>query len=200
MRSINLLFLIIFLTISLGGCSTLFGPANPSPVVSAGAPQAADTTRGPGAGKPVTSSANTAPNTSTRPPASNSQATTRSPDALFVALAALGIDYHYGGHSAATGFDCSGLVAYVYRRTSKLVLPRLAGAQARAARPIEPADLRAADLVFYNTLGEEFSHVGIYIGQERFVHAPATGSWVQIARISAPYWRARYNGARRVIT
>ena len=130
-------------------------------------------------------------------------ATDRDPRRTEIALAALsqvGTPYAWGGHSPTTGFDCSGLVAYVYRRTSKLVLPRLAGAQARAARPIEPADLRAADLVFYNTLGEEFSHVGIYIGQERFVHAPATGSWVQIARISAPSWRARYNGARRVIT
>jgi cell wall-associated NlpC family hydrolase len=129
-------------------------------------------------------------------------ATDRDPRRTEIALAALsqvGSPYAWGGHSPTTGFDCSGLVAYVYRRTSKLVLPRVASAQARSAAPVDLDDLRAADLVFYNTLGEEFSHVGIYIGQERFVHAPATGSWVQIARVSAPYWRSRFSGARRVI-
>ncbi len=129
-------------------------------------------------------------------------ATDRDPRRTEIALAALsqvGTPYAWGGHSPITGFDCSGLVTYVYRRTSKLVLPRLASAQARSAQPVDLNDLRAADLVFYNTLGDEFSHVGIYIGQERFVHAPATGSWVQIARVSAPYWRSRFSGARRVI-
>ncbi len=118
---------------------------------------------------------------------------------VLIALSQLGVPYRWGGHSPLTGFDCSGLVVYVYQQALQLKLPRTTFAQARGSRPVEPQELRAADLVFFNTLGPAYSHVGIYIGNSRFVHAPTSGSTVQIDRMQLPYWTDRFDGARRLI-
>ena len=132
------------------------------------------------------------------PPAAP-QETSRSPDALFVALAALGIDYRYGGRSPATGFDCSGLVAHIYRDAYGVNLPAHTAAQSRLGISVDLAQLETGDLVFYHTQGQPNTHVGIYIGDERFIHAPRTGAAVRIESMRSVYWRTRFSGARRIV-
>ena len=95
-------------------------------------------------------------------------------DAAVYAVTLVGTPYRNGGASPDSGFDCSGLVWYVYRQAAGLALPRSADQMGRAGRPIGADEMRPGDLVFYNTLGREFSHVGIYIGERRFVHAPSS--------------------------
>ena len=115
------------------------------------------------------------------------------------ALSLLGVHYRFGGSSPDTGLDCSGLVRHVFREAIGLALPRRAVDISRAGEVIDPSQLRPGDLVFYNTLRRAFSHVGIYIGEGRFVHAPSRGGGVRIEAMSDDYWRARFNGARRVL-
>jgi len=119
-------------------------------------------------------------------------------EALLQALLSLGVDYQYGGRTPATGFDCSGLVAHVFREAYGIQLPHNARAQSEYGRRVGLAELRAGDLVFYNTLNRPFSHVGIYLGDGRFLHAPKTGAQVRVESISANYWRTRFDGARRL--
>ncbi|MFM9969997.1 MAG: C40 family peptidase [Burkholderiales bacterium] len=116
-----------------------------------------------------------------------------------MAFASLGIDYRYGGRSPATGFDCSGLVAHIYRDAYGMSLPPHTGAQAKLGKPIDLAQLETGDLVFYNTQGQPNTHVGIYIGDERFIHAPRTGAAVRIESMRGSYWKARFSGARRLV-
>lgn len=115
------------------------------------------------------------------------------------ALGQVGIPYVSGGTSPYQGFDCSGLVFYAYRQGARMVLPRTAFEQAQVGQPAEEAGLWPADLLFYNTLGRPFSHVGIYIGEDRFVHAPSSRGVVRVEPMRASYWRERFNGARRVV-
>jgi cell wall-associated NlpC family hydrolase len=122
-----------------------------------------------------------------------------SSEALFVALSALGIDYRRGGGSRATGFDCSGLVAYVYHEAYGIDLPRFTLAQSQLGKPVDATRLQAGDLVFYNTMRQPYSHVGIYIGDDRFVHAPKQGSAVRIEKMHTSYWSHRFSGARRIV-
>lgn len=119
-------------------------------------------------------------------------------EALLQALMALGIDYRPGGASPVTGFDCSGLVAHVYRQAWGLRLPRNTQQQSQAGTPVRYADLQAGDLVFYDTLNRPYSHVGIYLGDGRFVHAPRSGARVRVESLKSPYWSTRFNGARRI--
>jgi len=119
-------------------------------------------------------------------------------DAVVYAVTLVGTPYRYGGTSPGSGFDCSGLVWHVYRQAAGLALPRTADEMGRAGRPVEWDDMRPGDLVFYNTLGREFSHVGIYIGEWRFVHAPSNGGKVEIVSMGNTYWARRFSGARRV--
>jgi cell wall-associated NlpC family hydrolase len=178
MRSINLLFLIAFFPIFVIGCSAIHGPEKGlAPVETAAAPRQPDFAAAPAV----------------------AGTTSRSPDALFVALAALGIDYLYGGRSPATGFDCSGLVAHIYRDAYGLNLPTHTTAQSRMGKPVDPDQLETGDLVFYNTLGQPNTHVGIYIGDSRFIHAPRTGAAVRIESMRGSYWKSRYSGARRIV-
>jgi cell wall-associated NlpC family hydrolase len=114
-------------------------------------------------------------------------------------LLALGIDYRPGGSAPAFGFDCSGLVAHVYREAYGLRLPRNARAQSESGHVISLADARAGDLLFYDTQNQPYSHVGIYLGDGRFVHAPNAGARVRVERIENPYWKTRFNGARRIV-
>ena len=113
------------------------------------------------------------------------------------ALRALGTRYRYGGASPETGFDCSGLIAHVFEQAGRAV-PRTARAQSRVGTPVKRAHLAPGDLVFYNTRNAPYSHVGMYVGNGRFVHAPKPGARVRIERLDTPYWRTRFNGARRL--
>jgi cell wall-associated NlpC family hydrolase len=115
------------------------------------------------------------------------------------ALAYLGTPYRANGLSPQTGFDCSGLVAYAYREGAGMTLPRNTFDLSRLGEPVERAALRPGDLVFYNTQRREYSHVGIYLGEERFIHAPSSGGEVRVENLRADYWARRYNGARRII-
>ena len=119
-------------------------------------------------------------------------------EALLQALLALGLDYKYGGKSPATGFDCSGLVAHVYKEAWGIQLPPNTKGQSQAGTPVSVAQLQAGDLVFYDTLKRPYSHVGIYMGDGKFVHAPKTGAQVRVESLHASYWAQRFNGARRI--
>lgn len=110
----------------------------------------------------------------------------------------IGIQYKYGGNSPDTGFDCSGFVDHVFRHTAGIKLPRSSHAISRVGREIGRDDLRAGDLVFFNTLHTRFSHVGIYLGGDRFIHAPSSGGSVRIEDMRDTYWNKHYDGARRI--
>jgi cell wall-associated NlpC family hydrolase len=127
------------------------------------------------------------------------QPPTRSPELVFQALAAAGVPYRRGGESPETGFDCSGLVAHVYREAFGIELPHNARAQSRMGRHVTLKGLEAGDLVFYNTERRPYSHVGIYVGDHRFIHAPRPGTAVRIEDMRTIYWVRRFDGARRVI-
>jgi cell wall-associated NlpC family hydrolase len=119
-------------------------------------------------------------------------------DVVIHALGFIGVPYKMGGTSADSGLDCSAFVRLVYKQITGLVLPRSAAEQAAATRSIESSQLQPGDLVFFNTLQRSFSHVGIYIGEGRFVHSPRTGGKVRVESMQIPYWQTRFNGARRV--
>jgi cell wall-associated NlpC family hydrolase len=119
-------------------------------------------------------------------------------EALLQALLALGLDYRYGGTSPVTGFDCSGLVAHVYLEAWNIRLPRNTSAQSKAGTPVSLAELQAGDLVFYDTLKRPYSHVGIYLGDGKFVHAPKSGAQVRIESLTNAYWAKRFSGARHI--
>jgi len=119
-------------------------------------------------------------------------------EALLQTLLQLGVDYRYGGNSPESGFDCSGLVAHVFREAYGIDLPHNARAQSEYGVRVSLSELRAGDLVFYNTLNRPYSHVGIYLGDGRFVHAPKTGAQVRVESVSSRYWMQRFDGARRI--
>ncbi len=114
------------------------------------------------------------------------------------AMGFLGVPYRRGGNSAESGFDCSGFVRAMYEQTIGLVLPRRADEQAAATQEIDRADLKPGDLVFFNTMRRAFSHVGIYVGDGKFIHSPRSGSHIRVEDMRAAYWQTRFNGARRV--
>lgn len=115
-----------------------------------------------------------------------------------MALMALGVDYRDGGRSPATGFDCSGLVAHVFEEAYGIRLPRTVLAQSEAGVAVNQGELEPGDLVFYDTQGRQYSHVGIYLGDGKFVHAPKTGFSVRVESLRGAYWVKRFNGARRI--
>jgi hypothetical protein len=114
------------------------------------------------------------------------------------AMRFLGVKYRFGGDTPKEGFDCSGLVAYAAEKSLGLKLPRSARDQAQAGTSVDRGDLRRGDLVFFNTLGRRYSHVGIYLGDHKFVHAPRSGASIRVDDMDMAYWRSRYNGARRL--
>ena len=116
------------------------------------------------------------------------------------AIGFLGVPYQRGGNTVETGFDCSGFVKAIYEQTVGLVLPRRAEQQAAATQNIERKDLAPGDLVFFNTMRRAFSHVGIYIGDGKFIHSPKPGAEVRVESLAATYWNRRFDGARRVDT
>lgn len=117
---------------------------------------------------------------------------------LINAMQLIGVPYRWGGNSPDTGLDCSGLVKLVYDQTLGTALPRTSREQAKATKVIQKAELQPGDLVFFNTRKAKFSHVGIYIGDNQFIHAPRKGTEVRIEQMNTAYWNKRYNGARRV--
>jgi cell wall-associated NlpC family hydrolase len=120
-----------------------------------------------------------------------------------VVLTALGLlesHYRYGGSHPARGFDCSGLVAYVFHDAAAQALPHNTAAIAKLSRPVSRKKLQAGDFVFFNTLNRPYSHMGIYIGDGQFVNAPSTGGQVRIDRLDNPYFAQRFESARTVFT
>ncbi len=123
----------------------------------------------------------------------------RAAEAVLSAMNYIGVRYQRGGNSADTGFDCSGFTRYVFENSLGLMLPRQADQQAKAPGlvSIRREDLKPGDLVFFNTMRRTFSHVGIYIGDNRFIHAPSRGKDVRTDDLSFAYWAKRFTGARR---
>lgn len=115
-----------------------------------------------------------------------------------LAMGLLGIRYRLGGSKPESGFDCSGFVRYVFLKGLGIELPHSAREQSRSGEPIAKDELQPGDLVFFNTMRHAFSHVGIYLGENLFVHAPRRGSRVRIEDMSGRYWTKRFNGARRL--
>ena len=116
------------------------------------------------------------------------------------AMGFLGVPYKRGGNAVDTGFDCSGVVRSMYEQTIGLILPRRAEQQAAVTQNIEKSELKPGDLVFFNTMRRAFSHVGIYVGEGRFIHSPKPGAEVRVESMSVDYWARRFDGARRVQT
>ena len=114
------------------------------------------------------------------------------------AMGLVGVPYRFGGNTPAGGFDCSGLIVYVYNNAAGIKLPRTVQEMSRAGQTIRNDAPAPGDLVFFNTTGERYSHAGIYVGHGRFVHAPSKGGTVRLDQMTSPYWAARYTEARRI--
>lgn len=177
MQQRNQLFSIILASIIVCGCGTL----------PTGRERAIAQTRAEHAALPIET------------PSAPSTGPTRDSEMLFHALMASGVDYRRGGKSYQSGFDCSGLVAHVYREAYGLALPHNTQAQSQMGDAINTSDLQPGDLVFFNTQHKPFSHVGIYIGEGRFIHAPKEGAVVRTENLRARYWMTRFDGARRIV-
>jgi cell wall-associated NlpC family hydrolase len=119
-------------------------------------------------------------------------------EVLINALSLTGIKYKYGGSSPDTGFDCSGFVRYVFHNAANLTLPPTARAISQIGKTVKKDELQPGDLVFFNTLKHTFSHVGIYIGDNKFIHAPRTGAAVRVENMQDGYWAKRFNGGQRL--
>ena len=120
-------------------------------------------------------------------------------DITSYALSLIGVDYRFGGNTPDQGLDCSGLIRYVFQQATGLSLPRSAREQSRVGESISKDNLQPGDLVFFNTRRFQFSHVGLYIGDNRFIHAPSKGGAVQVVSLDNAYWQKAFNGARRIV-
>lgn len=120
--------------------------------------------------------------------------------AVAQAMLLVNTPYTYGGNTPRGGFDCSGLIQYVFRQVGGTAtrLPRTTAQWAAATVPVDDAQIQRGDLVFFNTTGARFSHMGLYVGGELFVHAPSSGGTVRRASLGNRYFASRYQGARRV--
>ncbi|CAM2173138.1 NlpC/P60 domain-containing protein [Paraburkholderia sacchari] len=114
------------------------------------------------------------------------------------AMSLVGIPYRWGGNTPDSGFDCSGLVKYVFARSAQVDLPRTTADISQRGEAIDPDEIAAGDLVFFNTTGRPHSHVGIYVGKLRFVNAPSTGGTVRLDYLTNPYWAKHFDGIRRM--
>lgn len=122
----------------------------------------------------------------------------RAREVMVNALSLTGVRYKYGGNSPETGFDCSGFVRYVFKQATSLTLPRSAIEISQLGTTIPRHELQPGDLVFFNTLKSAFSHVGIYVGNNRFIHSPSSGGKVRVESMQDGYWAKRFNGAQRI--
>jgi cell wall-associated NlpC family hydrolase len=121
-------------------------------------------------------------------------------DVVVGALNMIGVRYRWGGNTPDSGLDCSGFVRYVFQDTLGMALPRRAEEMSRVGEKVSMSDLKPGDLVFFNTMRRTFSHVGIYIGDNKFVHSPSTGSTIRVDDLDEGYWEKRFTGARRIET
>lgn len=119
-------------------------------------------------------------------------------DVAVYALSLSDTPYRYGGNTPDSGFDCSGFVRHVYKHTLGMSLPRTSHEISQRGSKLSLSNLQPGDLVFYNTMHKSYSHVGIYLGDGKFVHSPRAGSSVRVENMNERYWTARYNGARRL--
>ena len=117
-------------------------------------------------------------------------------DVVIQAMAMLDRGYTYGGKKLHTGFDCSGLVSFVYAESAGIAIKGSASDMANATKSVPPEKASPGDLVFFNTLGSSFSHVGIYIGSGKFIHAANEKTGVKVERLTSPYWAQRFQGYR----
>lgn len=117
---------------------------------------------------------------------------------LGYALSLVGVNYKFGGTSPETGLDCSGFVRHVFSQAADMILPHNAKAISLFGKKIAIAELKPGDLVFYNTMRHTYSHVGIYLGDNKFVHSSVSGRGVEVVNMKESYWVKRFNGARRV--
>ena len=129
---------------------------------------------------------------------SRPQMSERVSEMLMYAISLSGIPYRYGGKNPREGFDCSGFVAHVFKTALDFSLPTNALAISRIGQSIALSDLIPGDLVFFNTMANPYSHVGIYIGDERFIHSPRSGRKIEIVHMQQKYWASRFDGARRL--
>lgn len=152
---------------------------------------------------PAASSAETNLTTTTASVAETSLAklqdfTDRASELALQAFGMLGTHYKLGGNTPENGMDCSGLVRYVFKQAWGTVLPRTSEEISQVGKNVDDHDLRPGDLVFYNTLKRGFSHVGIYLGDNKFIHSPSAGGQVRIESMDLNYWKKRFSGARRI--
>jgi cell wall-associated NlpC family hydrolase len=204
-KSLSLATLLAVLGLAVGA-RDVQAQANPAQILEAGA--AATTPSGTPAareeaGDPVSRFLADKGLLNTRPVSELAQqvrdkATDLASDLVISAMDFLGVPYRRGGDSKSEGFDCSGFTRHVFERSIGMILPR------RAAMPgleqVRQAELKPGDLVFFNTLRHTFSHVGIYIGDNKFIHSPRAGGAVRIEDMRIAYWQQRFDGARRVPT
>ena len=183
---------------SLAGCGTLA----PAPVTDISRGTAAEVTTQEATSTGVIAAPTSAPAAAIRPTSLRNEPVfrtpERSPEVLLQALATSGFDYRRGGQSHTSGFDCSGLVAHVFQQAYGVKLPHNSRAQSGYGKHIQVAELEIGDLVFFNT-EQPFSHVGIYLGDNRFIHAPKPGAVVRTENMKARYWQKRFDGARRIV-
>jgi cell wall-associated NlpC family hydrolase len=114
------------------------------------------------------------------------------------AMQLIGVRYRWGGNTPQSGLDCSGFVRYVFNDTFGFLLPRKSAQMSKVGLQIRKDELQPGDLVFFNTMRHAFSHVGIYVGDNKFIHAPSKGKAIRVDDMTKVYWEKRYNGARRV--
>jgi cell wall-associated NlpC family hydrolase len=114
------------------------------------------------------------------------------------AMQLIGVRYRWGGNTPQSGLDCSGFVRYVFNDTFGFLLPRKSAQMSKVGLEIGKEELRPGDLVFFNTMRHAFSHVGIYVGNNKFIHAPSKGKSIRVDDMTKVYWEKRYNGARRL--
>jgi cell wall-associated NlpC family hydrolase len=115
------------------------------------------------------------------------------------ALGLIGVEYRYGGETPERGLDCSGLIRYVFQQVTGVTLPRTARELSNVGARVGLNDLQVGDLVFFNTRNFAFSHVGLYLGDDRFIHAPRRGREVEVSTLSKEYWQRHFSGARRLV-
>ncbi|CAG4886455.1 hypothetical protein R69919_00210 [Paraburkholderia gardini] len=121
-------------------------------------------------------------------------------DVVVGALNMIGVRYRWGGNTPDSGLDCSGFVRYVFQDTLGMALPRRAEEMSHVGEKVRMSELKPGDLVFFNTMRRAASHVGIYIGDNKFVHSPSTGSTIRVDDLDDGYWEKRFTGARRIET
>lgn len=120
-------------------------------------------------------------------------------DVILQGLKMVGVSYRRGGSSENSGLDCSGFVQVVFKDSVGTLLPRTAREMSEVGQQVDTSQLKPGDLVFFNTMRRAFSHVGIYLGDNHFLHSPKPGAEVRVESMDSSYWVQRYNGARRII-